>query len=196
VIPEELVNAAVSRAFAECWGQVDVRRELVPLTALRSTLRLVRRERLSHAHTLLEHCLGHGPPPYPPVRYAAGAVALGVIAESYGRTAVLLDGTNRAVAALRRGCRAIAVTMVRPRLARPPVGAVVTLTEVDVWTRPTPRPELFRDADETLFRPMPDILARAERELLEKLIEEERDGTARLHLGRAGRLAEYHRVAP
>jgi len=186
VIPERLVNEALSRAFAELWGAADVRVEMVPLAALRSTIRSVRRERLSNAHAVLERQLAAGLRPYTPVRYASDRVALGVIAESYGATAVLLDGTNRSVAARRHGCQAIAVAVVRPRARKPPAAEVLSLPEVAVWAEKEPRVELFRGLDEELFRPMPDILGRAERDVLAKLTEEDGNGPEGLHLGRAG----------
>lgn len=174
MIAPRLVNEALSSAFAEFWGVVDVRREVMPLAALRSTIRSLRQERLSTAHTVLGQLLAAGVRPYEPVRHAPDAVALGVVVESYGHTAVLLDGTNRAVAALRHGCVEIVVTVVFPREPKPPAADTVPLREVGVWVEEGPRKELFRGLDEDLFRPMPEILAHAERAVLKELAEEER----------------------
>lgn len=196
MIPEPLVNKALSSAFAQCWGAAEVWREVLPLAALRSTIHSVRLARLSHAHTVLDRQLAAGLRPYTAVRYARDRVALGVIAEWCDGTAVVLDGTNRAVAALRRGCRSIAVTVVRPREVRPQAMEVVPLTDVGVWAQKGPRPGLFRNLDEALFRPMPAILYRAEREVLNALDEEERNGAEGLHLGRAGRLGAFDPAAP
>ena len=185
MIPEWLVNEALTRAFVEQWGAVEVRRAVLPLAALRSTIRTVRRERLSNAQAVLARHLASGARPYEPVRYARQGVALGVVVESYGETAVLLDGTNRAVAALRHGCAGIVVTVVSPSEPKPPAADVIPLGEVGIWAEHGPRRELFRGLDERLFRPMPGILAAAEREVLEKLAEEERNGSEGLHVGRA-----------
>jgi len=185
VIPAQWVNGALVRAFAEHWGAVTVRREVVALADIRSTIRTVRRDRLRNAHAVLARQLGSGLRLYEPVRYAARGVALGVVVESYGETAVLLDGTNRAVAALRHGCSAIVVTVVSPHESKPPAADTIPLRDVGVWVEDGPRKDLFRALDEELFRPMPDILARAERDVLAKLVEEERDGNDRLHVGRA-----------
>ena len=148
------------------------------------------------AHAVREGQLAAGLRPYAPVRYAMDGVALGVIAEPHAGTAVLLDGTNRAVAALRHGLRAIAVTVVRPVVTRPPAADVVPLPEVGVWAEKGPRRELFRNMREELFRPMPEILARAERDVLATLVEEERNGAEGLHVGRAGRLGAFDPAAP
>jgi hypothetical protein len=185
MIPESLVNEALARAFVEYWGAVVVRREVVALADLRSTIRTVRRDRLRNAHAVLASQTGSGLRLYEPVRYSARGVALGVVVESYGESAVLLDGTNRAVAALRHGCAAIVVTVVSPCTPKPPAADTIPLTDVGIWAEDGPRKELFRALDEQLFRPMPDILARAEHDVLATLIKEERDGTDRLHVGRA-----------
>ncbi|MFI9384235.1 hypothetical protein [Kutzneria sp. NPDC052558] len=186
----------MSRSFAEFWGPVEVRAEVLPLAALRSTIRSVRRARLSNAHALLERERAAGLRPYTSTRYAPDRVALGVIAESYGATAVLLDGTNRAVAALRHGCEAIAVTVIRPRVRKPPAAEVIPLGDVTVWAGNGPRTDLFRSLDERLFRPMPDILDRAEREVLAIVAEEDGNGPEGLHLGRVGRLGAVDEVGP
>jgi hypothetical protein len=196
VIPEPLVNEALAGAFAEFWGVVAVRRRTLPLAAFRSTIRTVRRERLCNAHAVLERHLGSGLRLYEPVRHSRDGVALGVVVESYGETAVLLDGTNRAVAALRHGCREIVVTVVSPREPKPPAADVVPLPKIGVWVEGGPRRDLFRDLDEDLFRPMPDILARAEREVLAELVEEERNDADRPHVGRARRLGAFDQAAP
>jgi hypothetical protein len=196
MIRGRLVNEALSGAFDEFWGAVDVRREVLSLTALRSTIRTVRHERLSNAHAVLARQLGSGLRPYEPIRHAPDAVALGVVVESYGDTAVLLDGTNRAVAAQSHGCAEITVTVVFPRQPKPPAADVVPLGEVGIWAEDGPRPELFRNLDRGLFRPMPEILARAEREVLEKLTEEERNGAEGLHVGRARLLGAFDPAAP
>jgi hypothetical protein len=196
VIPERLVKEALSSAFAEFWGVVDVRVEVLALHTLRSTIRSVRRARLSNAHAVLQRQLAAGLRPYTPVAYAPGQVALGVIAESYGTTAVLLDGTNRAVAALRHGCEAITVTVVRPLAPKPPAAEVTALEDVTIWAEKGPRTELFRSLNEELFRPMPDILGRAERDVVATLNKENRDDPEGLHVGRAGRLGAVNAAGP
>lgn len=184
MIPVRYVDEALARAFVDYWGVVTVRREVVALADIRSTIRTVRADRLRNAHAVLARQLGSGLRLYEPVRYAARGVALGVVVESHGETAVLLDGTNRAVAALRHGCEAIVVTVVSPRDPKPPAADTIPLGQVGVWSEDGPRKDLFRALNEELFRPMPDILARAERDVLAKLIEEERNGADRLHVGR------------
>ena len=78
MIPVRYVNEALARAFVEYWGVVAVRREVVALADIRSTIRTVRADRLRNAHAVLARQLA-----------AAAAVGRAMVANRH--QAALLD---------------------------------------------------------------------------------------------------------